>query len=161
MILALIMSHQSGIRHIGEDFIQGKDQGFVMMLHGPLGCRKTLTAESIAEQSHRPLLAVNVADIELDAVEAEQNLQQSNGINRNALVSGEVLEYYNGIFILTTNQISSFDPAAQSRIHLTIRYPPLDRDQKSQILNNFFSKTENQGLLNNNMIKERVEAQVL
>lgn len=41
---------------------------------GPPGCGKTLTAESIAEKSRRPLLAINVADIGLNAVEAERNL---------------------------------------------------------------------------------------
>jgi hypothetical protein len=36
------------------------------------------------------------------------------------------LEYYRGVMFLTSNRISDFDAAFESRIHLTIHYPPLD-----------------------------------
>jgi len=51
-------------------------------------------------------------------------------LQRNALVSVflRVLEYYEGILILTTNRIGTFDEAFKSRIQLALHYPPLNRD---------------------------------
>lgn len=49
-----------------------------------------------------------------------------------------VLEYYDGILILTTNRVGTFDEAFKSRIHLTIRYLDLDEEQRLQIWKNMF-----------------------
>lgn len=48
-----------------------------------------------------------------------------------------MLEYYNGILILTSNRVATFDEAFKSRIHLPIRYPDLDEDQRVKIWSNF------------------------
>lgn len=48
--------------------------------------------------------------------------------------------------ILTTNRISSFDPAAQSRIHLALKYPPLDKKQKREIFDNFLFQLKDGGV---------------
>ena len=45
------------------------------------------------------------------------------------LVFLRILEYYNGILFLTTNQVGSFDEAFKSRIHMSLYYPPLKRKQ--------------------------------
>lgn len=45
------------------------------------------------------------------------------------LVFLRILEYYNGILFLTTNRVGSFDEAFKSRIHMSLYYPPLERDQ--------------------------------
>jgi hypothetical protein len=64
--------------------------------------------------------------------------------NRNALVSVllRVLEYYEGIIILTTNRITSLDIAVQSRIHLAIRYDDLDQKQKKNVFRMFLEQLE-------------------
>lgn len=64
--------------------------------------------------------------------------------NRNALVSVllRVLEYYDGIIILTTNRITSLDIAVQSRIHLAIRYDDLDQPQKRNVFRMFLQQLE-------------------
>ncbi|KAJ9612275.1 hypothetical protein H2200_003872 [Cladophialophora chaetospira] len=56
-------------------------------------------------------------------------------IHRNRLVSVFLtkLEYYTGILFLTTNRISAFDPAFESRIHLSVNYPALDLDSRMRI----------------------------
>ena len=48
-------------------------------------------------------------------------------LERNALVSVflRVLEYYEGILILTSNRIGTFDEAFKSRVQLAIHYPLL------------------------------------
>ena len=48
-----------------------------------------------------------------------------------------VLEYYDGIPILTTNRVGTFDEAFKSRIHLAIQYPSLDEGQRVQIWRSF------------------------
>ena len=48
-----------------------------------------------------------------------------------------VLEYYDGILILTTNRVGTFDEAFKSRIHLAIRYLKLDEEQRLEIWRNF------------------------
>lgn len=53
------------------------------------------------------------------------------------LVFLRVLEYYDGILILTTNRVGTFDEAFKSRIHLALRYSNLDEDQRVEIWRNF------------------------
>lgn len=48
-----------------------------------------------------------------------------------------MLEYYRGILFLTTNRISAFDSAFQSRIHITINYPGLSSTARAQIWRSF------------------------
>lgn len=56
------------------DVIEGKGQGPVILLHGAPGVGKTLTAETIASATGRPLLIVSVAEIGVDYQQAERNL---------------------------------------------------------------------------------------
>lgn len=51
-----------------------------------------------------------------------------------------VLEYYEGIMILTTNRISSFDSAFTSRIHLAIKYHPLSPTARRDLWKTFLLK---------------------
>ncbi|KAL8878228.1 MAG: hypothetical protein Q9198_003918 [Flavoplaca austrocitrina] len=79
MITALVTQHNSqeggkGVQN--PDLIEGKGRGLVIMLHGPPGVGKTLTAEAIAEKTSRPLLIVSVAQIGLNASKAERNLER-------------------------------------------------------------------------------------
>lgn len=48
-----------------------------------------------------------------------------------------MLEYYYGLLILTSNRVATFDEVFKSRIHLPIRYPDLDEDQRVKIWSNF------------------------
>jgi AAA+ superfamily predicted ATPase len=58
-----------------------------------------------------------------------------------------VLEYYQGILILTTNQIAQFDVAVQSRIHLAIKYKGLDKGQTIAIFTEFLRQYDSHGLV--------------
>lgn len=40
-----------------------------------------------------------------------------------------ILEYYSGILFLTTNRVGTLDEAFKSRIHVSLKYPPLSREQ--------------------------------
>ncbi|KAK3371795.1 hypothetical protein B0T24DRAFT_531458 [Lasiosphaeria ovina] len=69
---------------------------------------------------------------------------------RNGLVAVflRVLEYYAGILFLTTNRIGDFDEAFASRIHISLYYPPLDREKTLEVFT-----------LNLKLIQERIEKQ--
>lgn len=149
------------------DMIQGKGNGLIVLLHGPPGTGKTLTAEGVAEIAQKPLYRVTCGDLGTDPVrvekylesvfalgkrwdcvvlldEADVFLEQRSLMNleRNALVSVflRVLEYYDGIMILTSNRVGTFDETFKSRIQLALRYETLNTGQRKQIWNNFVAR---------------------
>ena len=78
--------------------------------------------------------------------EADVFLEQRtlNDLTRNTLVSVflRVLEYYDGILILTSNRVGTFDEAFKSRIQLALHYESLKKDQRKQIWFNFIRRLE-------------------
>ncbi|KAH8893106.1 P-loop containing nucleoside triphosphate hydrolase protein [Thozetella sp. PMI_491] len=147
-----------------DDIIYGKGLGFIICLSGEPGVGKTLTAESVAEEMRQPLYSMSAGELGETAVEVEDSLElvlelttkwnaillldecdiflearTSSDIRRNRLVSTFLkrLEYYRGVMFLTTNRVSSFDAAFESRIHLTIHYPSLDSTSRLHIWKTF------------------------
>jgi AAA+ superfamily predicted ATPase len=47
-----------------------------------------------------------------------------------------MLEYYRGVLFLTTNRVAVLDKALESRIHLKISYPELDREARVRVWRN-------------------------
>ncbi|ORY63320.1 AAA family ATPase [Pseudomassariella vexata] len=96
--------------------------------------------------SWKAVLLIDEADVFLQS-RARGELGPTT--ERNALVSVflRVLEYYQGIMILTTNQISQFDVAVQSRIHIAIRYEKLKEYQTWAIFKSFMEQYEARGLV--------------
>ncbi|KAF4843689.1 ATPase family AAA domain-containing protein 3 [Colletotrichum siamense] len=151
------------------DLIRGKGNGLFILLHGGPGTGKTLTAESVAEIAKKPLYRVTCGDIGTKAEEVEKYLdtvlllgkiwgcvvlldeadvfleeRTLKNLERNALVSVflRVLEYYDGILILTSNRVGTFDEAFKSRIQLNLRYKNLNEQQRLQIWTNFIDRIE-------------------
>ncbi|KAI0197648.1 hypothetical protein F4808DRAFT_438237 [Astrocystis sublimbata] len=161
-----------------DDFAPEKGRGLVIMLYGQPGVGKTLTAESVAQMTSKPLLSVGVSDIGIEGDKVEMNLQKvfalaglweavllfdeadvflesrgegDNDLRRNAMVSVllRVLEYYEGILILTTNRMRSLDIAVQSRIHLAIKFVELNPEQKVRIFESFLTQLASKNLVSN------------
>jgi hypothetical protein len=151
------------------DIIPGKGNGLIMLFHGSPGTGKTLTAESVAEIAEMPLYPITCGDIgtEPDKVEDYLRLAFKLGkrwncvllldeadvfleersltdLQRNSLVSVflRVLEYYEGILILTSNRVGTFDEAFRSRIHIALHYEDLKPRSRRQIWSNFLVRLE-------------------
>lgn len=162
LIKALVTVHLSTIAD--TDIINDKGQGLIMLFHGGPGTGKTLTAETVADLAQKPLYRVTCGDIGtepesvekyLDSVlyigtiwecvvlldEADVFLEERTltDLQRNALVSVflRVLEYYQGIIILTSNRVGTFDEAFKSRVQLSLHYPGLDEKGRWRIWQNF------------------------
>ncbi|KAK3060188.1 hypothetical protein LTS18_009123, partial [Coniosporium uncinatum] len=147
-----------------DDVIAGKGKGIIVLLCGPPGVGKTLTAESIAEEMKVPLYMMSAGDLGFDFKHIEPKLQtvmeivtrwkaillideadifleqrSLHELERNKLVTIflRVLEYFEGIMFLTTNRVETFDPAFQSRIHISLEYPDLSNESRRQIWQNF------------------------
>ncbi|KAG9672488.1 P-loop containing nucleoside triphosphate hydrolase protein, partial [Aureobasidium melanogenum] len=161
------------------DVIEGKSNGLILLLHGPPGTGKTLTAESVAERAQKPLYRVTCGDIGTHPEEMERYLESvlfigktwdcvvlldeadifleersPSDLKRNALVSIflRVLEYYDGILILTTNRVGTFDEAFKSRIQLAVHYPSLKRLDRAKIWKIILDSVEDKGDVNDDDI---------
>ncbi|ERF71539.1 hypothetical protein EPUS_00528 [Endocarpon pusillum Z07020] len=136
-------STQNTFRRINTDFIKGKGEGRIFLLHGPPGVGKTCTAESVAELLERPLLALTCGNIGTSATDVERlgqyltwgelwgdlvlldeadiylEKRAYNEVERNSVVSVflRALEYYRGLLFLTTNRVNAFDDAFKPRRH--------------------------------------------
>jgi SpoVK/Ycf46/Vps4 family AAA+-type ATPase len=123
----------------------------------------------VAEEIKKPLISLTCADIGTNPEAVEESLtswfkcatswgavllldeadvflerRSVTDLNRNNLVAIFLrsLEYYQGILLLTTNRIGTFDEAFLSRIDVPIYFGPLDNDQRVKIWGTFFSKLE-------------------
>ncbi|TGJ87253.1 hypothetical protein E0Z10_g1564 [Xylaria hypoxylon] len=168
------------------DLITGKGNGLIMLLHGGPGTGKTLTAESVAETAERPLYPVTCGDIGTEPEEVENYLESVlhvgktwgcvvlldeadvfleqrslEDLRRNALVSVflRVLEYYDGILVLTSNRVGTFDEAFKSRIQLALHYKNLTEHQRTKIWGNFISRLEeiNESGIDFDELKDNIE----
>ncbi|KAL8651371.1 MAG: hypothetical protein Q9210_003290 [Variospora velana] len=137
LILALIES-QVANREQFDDVIQGKGKGMIMLLSGPPGVGKTLTADSVSENIRAPLYVMSAGDFGLSSSGVESSLssvmemctkwnavllideadvfleqRSARDLGRNQLVSIflRMLEYYEGILFFTTNRDEIIDAA--------------------------------------------------
>ncbi|GLB02626.1 hypothetical protein AtubIFM57258_003984 [Aspergillus tubingensis] len=165
LILAVAKSKSYGLE-VFDDVVQGKGRGVIMLLRGPPGVGKTLTAEGVAEVMKVPLYVLSAADLGTSPSRVEERLKDvlsivpkwgavllldeadvfmearnSTDLARNELVSIflRVLEYYEGILFLTSNRAENMDPAFESRIHVSICYPELTEKTRRQIWMQFLA----------------------
>lgn len=165
LILALAESQVLN-KETFDDVVQGKGKGMIMLLSGPPGVGKTLTAEAVAEVMRAPLYMMSAGDLGFDPSKVENNLsnvlematkwnaillldeadvfleqRSSHDLERNKLVSIflRILEYYEGILFLTTNRVDNIDAAFQSRIHVSMEYNELSAASRKHVWRNFLA----------------------
>ncbi|KAK4190632.1 P-loop containing nucleoside triphosphate hydrolase protein [Podospora australis] len=166
LLLALLnpASKSASEASVFDDFISKKGKGTIILLSGAPGVGKTLTGEAVAEHLKRPLYQLGAGDIGTSVDKVEKQLQRAfarcahwnaillideadvylearsnNDLQRNELVTVflRLVEYYEGIMILTTNRIASIDTAFESRIDISLGFRDLDQDARAQIWRNF------------------------
>ncbi|KAH8704611.1 P-loop containing nucleoside triphosphate hydrolase protein [Phaeosphaeriaceae sp. PMI808] len=163
LILALSRT-QSKLSSNFDDVISGKGKGMILLLSGPPGVGKTLTAEAVSENMKVPLYMMSAGDLGVHPREVENNLRKTlemvtkwkaillidecdvflearstHDLDRNRLVSIflRLLEYYEGTLFLTTNRVGNMDPAFQSRIHVHMEYHDLTSASRKWIWKSF------------------------
>ncbi|KAI5917275.1 P-loop containing nucleoside triphosphate hydrolase protein [Camillea tinctor] len=141
------------------DLISGKGNGLIILLHGGPRTGKTFTAGNVAELVEKPLYRVTCGDIGTRPEDVEKYIESVlllgkiwgrvvlldeadvfleertlTDLQRNALVSVllRVLEYYDGILILTSNRVGTFGQAFKSRIQLALHYENLTTPQRRE-----------------------------
>ncbi|KAF2465299.1 P-loop containing nucleoside triphosphate hydrolase protein [Lindgomyces ingoldianus] len=172
---------QRQYRETFDDIIEGKGRGMILLLCGPPGVGKTLTAESVAEEMKVPLYMMSAGDLGLDPRHVETKLQNIlemctrwnsvllldeadvfleqrslHELERNKLVSIflRVLEYYEGTMFLTTNRVQTFDPAFQSRIHISLDYQELPIDSRRMVWKNFLNSSQQEHTISKRQLDE-------
>jgi hypothetical protein len=142
-----------------SDIIGDKGGGAIVLLCGPPGVGKTLTAEVYAESEKCALYSVQCAQLGTTAIAMENELmkvmaraqrwgavllldecdvyvrQRGKDIQQNAIVGVflRVLEYQNAVMFLTTNRPGDVDDAVASRCIAKIQYKVPDEDQQRKI----------------------------
>ncbi|KAB2101745.1 hypothetical protein AG0111_0g9661 [Alternaria gaisen] len=172
---------QRKFRDTFDDVIEGKGKGMIILLCGPPGVGKTLTSESVAEEMKVPLYMMSAGDLGFDPRKVESKLQDIlemcsrwnavllldeadvfleqrslHELERNKLVSIflRVLEYYEGTMFLTTNRVQTFDPAFQSRIHISLDYPGLTIDSRKTVWKNFLDSSSQEHTIDKAQLAE-------
>lgn len=141
------------------DIIRGKSGGAVILLAGPPGVGKTLTAEVYAESEQRALYSVQCSQLGTDAAALEEELlkvfaratrwravllldeadvyvhERGRDLQQNAIVGVflRVLEYQDTVLFLTTNRPDDVDDAIASRCIARLTYPRPTQEEQRQI----------------------------
>lgn len=167
LVLALSKT-QAATANNFDDMIAGKGKGMILLLSGPPGVGKTLTAEAVSENMKVPLYMLSAGDLGTRPNDVENNLnsileivakwkaillidecdvfleaRSVHDLARNRLVSIflRLLEYYKGTLFLTTNRVDNIDAAFQSRIHVHMKYANLTRRSRRRIWSTFIGQT--------------------
>ncbi|KAL7810805.1 ATPase [Trichoderma gracile] len=131
----------------------------------------TLTAEAVADRTHRPLFYLQAEDLGINAASLGANIKcvfematewnavilldeadvfmaerNPNDIHRNELVSIFLreLEYFRSIIFLTTNLYHTIDAAFRSRVSLHLLFQSLNRGARETVWRKFLQRLPEQ-----------------
>ncbi|OAF55513.1 hypothetical protein VC83_07573 [Pseudogymnoascus destructans] len=160
-LIEALTTFQSGgkAKYTFDDFVEGKGRGLIMLLYGPPGVGKTMTAEGLSEHLKRPLHSKHF-HINLAQVSAGKLSNDAKHLEVQLCGMFEVAENWKALLLLdeaddflcrrsydsnTTLSSRDFDEAVQSRIHIGVKYSPLGVDTRKAIWRSFLgkAKTEN------------------
>lgn len=155
-LVAMLIEHEGAEF---KDIVEGKSGGAVVLLCGPPGVGKTLTAEVYAEAEERGLYSVQCSQLGVKPAELEEELlkcftraqrwgavmlldeadvyvkERGGDLNQNAIVGVflRVLEYQSNVLFLTTNRPDDVDDAIASRCIARLNYQPPKAEQQAAI----------------------------
>jgi hypothetical protein len=151
----------SNIDDYVADIVEGKSAGNIILCKGEPGVGKTLTAEVYAELIEKPLYAIHSGTLGTEPDEISKNLQsiftnakrwgavllldeadvfvlrRNDNIQQNAIVAEflRAIEYYDGLFFMTTNRSQDIDDAIIQRCAAIILYQIPSRELTKRIWN--------------------------
>ena len=78
----------------------------------------------------------------IDEADVFLEKRSTSDILRNAMtcVMLRLLEYHQGILFLTTNRVTEFDPAVESRVTVALKYNQLTEAARSQVWKNMIAR---------------------
>lgn len=158
--------HDRVYEQLGLNRVCQKGRGAIMLLYGPPGTGKTLTAEIMAERIGRPIIKLTLGSLtdgeglaqrlatgfqrakRYNAVllldEVDVFIRRRGGSNpifdENTSVFLRVLEYFDGILVMTTNLVDHIDPAIFSRVHVCLEYGSVTPEERKAIWKSMFPK---------------------
>ncbi|KAF4934778.1 hypothetical protein CGCF245_v008323 [Colletotrichum fructicola] len=142
-----------------QDTGEGQGGNLIIFLTGPPGVGKSLTAEVVAEETHRPFYRVSAGELGVDPSALEKQLgnvfllarcwgaiilidkadmfmakRRASMPDQNAEVTAflRLFHTYDGMLFLTSTS-KDIDTAFYDRIHATIEYTELDETQRTNI----------------------------
>ena len=163
VLLATVYDHLHGNIEASKELIGGKGQGKNILLSGPPGVGKTLTAEAVAEHFRLPLYKLGAAELGTNSTAISLGLREhmtqsanlgaillideadmflgardTQNWNQRAIVSEflKAIEEHRNILFLTTNRAEDFDVAAISRMNLNLLYQDLTQEDREAIWKN-------------------------
>ena len=151
----------SDIDAFTSDIVEGKSAGNVILCKGKPGLGKTLSAEAMSEIVGRPLYSIHSGSLGTKAEDIRKNLevvftrvnrwdaillldeadvfvkQRGDNIEQNAIVAEflRTMEYFTGLFFMTTNRPDDIDDAIISRSAAIIDYRMPEADDARRIWN--------------------------
>lgn len=152
-----VLTHDMSL--VQEDIVEGKTGGTCVLLCGPPGVGKTLTAEVYAEFRKVPLLRIHSGQLGTTATKIEEELMtfferankwgipilidecdvfvraRANDLDQNAVVAVflRVLEYVANTIFMTTNRAEDIDDAILSRASAIVKYELPAEDELTAI----------------------------
>ncbi|GKZ23196.1 hypothetical protein AbraCBS73388_009547 [Aspergillus brasiliensis] len=178
LVLALASS-QSRQSEISDDVLQGQGRSVIMLLHGPPGVGKTLTAECVAEFMKVPLYVLSARALGTTTARVKESMDfilriitKWNAVllledadifiqppNPTDFQKSEVsydfltlLEHFEGILFLASECVETIDPAFETRIDATIRYPELDTYSRRHIWEQLLGKADREAISKSDII---------
>lgn len=143
----------------GLDLVRSPGGGMMILLHGPPGSGKTLSAKLTAQAAGRPLYRIGVSELGGSAREAAQALRSAfynartwNGIvllnevesfaaakpenvyqNMLRQVMLDCMDDFEGLMIATTSNIEAVDPGFRDRAAVSLPYNPLTKNARHNV----------------------------
>lgn len=159
-----VETHEFVYKKLGLTRVCQKGRGSIILLYGPPGTGKTLTAEILAERINRPLIKLTLGSLTdgeglaqrlaigfkrakrynaillLDEVDVFIRKRGSHNpmFDENTSVFLRVLEYFDGILVMTTNLVDHIDTAVFSRVHVCLEYGAQTEKERLAIWRSMF-----------------------